>query len=88
MNEPLSTTMAPTTETEQPVETGSGGGVRWGAILVWGGVAALLLVLGWGLLNANATRPEAGNPAPNFELQFFDGYGWKDLHILVAKCKM
>lgn len=79
MNEPLTTTMAPSAEAEKPAETETQGSVRWGAILVWGGVAALLLVLGWGLLNANATRPEAGNPAPNFELQFFDGYGWKDL---------
>lgn len=77
MNEPLSTTVDPATGAEESTETQNG--VRWGAVLVWGGVAALLLVLGWGLLNANATRPEPGNPAPDFELQYFDGYGWNDL---------
>jgi cytochrome c biogenesis protein CcmG/thiol:disulfide interchange protein DsbE len=53
--------------------------IRWGRILVWVGVFALLALLGWGLLNANAERPEAGVTAPTFDMQFFDGYGWKDL---------
>lgn len=77
MNEPISSTMAPVTE-EAQTETTSGG-VRWGTILVWGGVIALLAVLGWGLLNATATRPEAGASAPDFQMQFFDGYEWQNM---------
>ena len=77
MNEPITTRLAP--GAEQAETTGQNGGVRWGPILVWGGIVALLAVLGWGLLNATATRPEAGATAPDFEMQFFDGYRWQDL---------
>lgn len=79
MNEPISTTMTPVQETAKTEETGRN--IRWGAILVWGGIIALLGVLGWGLLNATATQPEAGDPAPNFEMQFFNGYEWQDQPI-------
>lgn len=47
-------------------------------LLIWGGIVALLALLAWGLQNADATRPEPGVPAPTFELQYFDGYGWRD----------
>lgn len=77
MNEPISTTMAPVQESDetQPARRN----IRWGAVLVWGGIVALLALLGWGLLNATATRPDSGDAAPSFEMQFFDGYEWNDL---------
>jgi cytochrome c biogenesis protein CcmG/thiol:disulfide interchange protein DsbE len=30
------------------------------------------------LINANKTRPEAGQVAPDFTVQFFDGYEWQN----------
>lgn len=45
-------------------------------IAVWVVVIGLLALLGWGLLQTNATRPEVGQPAPAFNLEFFDGYEW------------
>ncbi|HSM55768.1 MAG TPA: TlpA disulfide reductase family protein [Candidatus Sulfomarinibacteraceae bacterium] len=53
--------------------------IRWGRILIWVGIVALLALLGWGLLQANATRPEAGAGAPDFEMQYFQGYEWRDM---------
>lgn len=47
-----------------------------GKYLAWLGVISLLVVLGWGLLQATAERPDG--TAPNFEMQFFDGYEWQD----------
>ncbi|MDT8305177.1 MAG: TlpA disulfide reductase family protein [Anaerolineae bacterium] len=44
--------------------------------LIWLGVAALLALLAWGLLKAGETRPEGGASAPEFTVQFFDGYEW------------
>ena len=52
--------------------------IGWGSILLWGSLVALLALLGWGLLRANATRPEAGQPAPQFDMEFFDGYSWEN----------
>jgi cytochrome c biogenesis protein CcmG/thiol:disulfide interchange protein DsbE len=66
-------------EKEAPAaEKSVGGGLRPSRLLIWGGIIALLALLGWGLQNANATRPAPGDPAPTFELQYFDGYGWQD----------
>jgi cytochrome c biogenesis protein CcmG/thiol:disulfide interchange protein DsbE len=46
------------------------------SIVVWVLVLGLLAVLGWGLIQTNAPRPEVGEQAPAFNLEFFDGYGW------------
>ncbi len=48
---------------------------RWSIL---GGLitVAILFLLGWGLINTNRTRPEPGQMAPAFEVQFFDGYDW------------
>jgi cytochrome c biogenesis protein CcmG/thiol:disulfide interchange protein DsbE len=51
---------------------------RWGVVALWVAVISLLAMLGWGLVNVNATRPEAGEQAPAFDVQFFDGYEWQD----------
>lgn len=45
-------------------------------IFVWVGVIGLLALLGWGLLQTNASRPEVGQLAPKFNLEFFEGYEW------------
>lgn len=51
---------------------------RWPVILMWTGIISLLALLGWGLLQTNATRPEAGQPAPDFDVEFFNGYEWEN----------
>lgn len=53
--------------------------VRWTMIALWASVVLILAVLAWGLVNANATRPEAGQQAPVFNVEFFDGYEWENL---------
>ena len=47
-----------------------------GSIMVWVLIIGLLAVLGWGLVQTNAPRPEAGEQAPAFNLEFFEGYDW------------
>jgi len=49
----------------------------WGIAAIWIAVFSLLLLLGWGLLKSNETRPEAGEVAPNLDMQYFDGYEWE-----------
>lgn len=51
---------------------------RWGVIILWTAVISLLALLGWGLVNVNATRPEAGEQAPLFDVQFFNGFEWQE----------
>lgn len=51
---------------------------RLSTILLWVAVIGLLALVGWGLLNANKTRPEAGQTAPEFAVQYFDGYEWEN----------
>lgn len=50
-------------------------------LLIWAGVVALLGLLGWGLLKAGETRPEAGDLAPIFSVELFDGYEWEGQEI-------
>lgn len=83
MNETISTTSPATSQAagDKAPETetsGEGRSIRWGTILVWAGVIALLALLGWGLLNVSEGRPDAGVEAPTFDVQFFDGYGWQE----------
>ena len=47
------------------------------SILVWVVVIGVLSLLGWGLVQSTAPRPEVGEPAPAFELEFFEGYEWQ-----------
>jgi cytochrome c biogenesis protein CcmG/thiol:disulfide interchange protein DsbE len=51
--------------------------IRWSSVALWLFVFSLLALLGWGLINSNATRPEAGQKAPDFEMAFFNGYEWE-----------
>jgi cytochrome c biogenesis protein CcmG/thiol:disulfide interchange protein DsbE len=63
---------APKTEEAKPQRS------RWGVIALWVAVISLLALLGWGLVNVNATRPEAGEKAPAFDVEFFNGYEWEE----------
>ena len=69
MSESIKTTVK--SEEEKPRRT------RWGVVALWAAVLSLLLLLGWGLVNVNATRPEAGEQAPPFDVAFFNGYEWE-----------
>ena len=51
--------------------------IRWTTVASWAAIFLVLATLGWGLINATATRPEAGQPAPDFSARFFDGYEWE-----------
>ena len=83
MNETLPRTAATTGEpAKAKSESGAtiqGPGIRWSSILIWGAIVVFLAILGWGLINSSATRPEAGATAPDFQMQFFDDYRWNDL---------
>lgn len=66
------------------------GRFRLPVILMWAGIISLLALLGWGLMRTNATRPEAGQPAPDLQVEFFNGYEWEnkpaaDLQDLAGK---
>ncbi len=52
-------------------------GLHWTHIAMWAAIFGLLALLGWGLMTANETRPEAGQPAPDFTVEFFNGYEWE-----------
>ena len=63
----------------QPAETEEKkGGMKVSTILLWVAVIGILALVGWGLYNANQTRPETGQTAPDFTVQYFDGYQWED----------
>ena len=51
--------------------------IRWTTVALWAAIFLVLATLGWGLINATATRPEAGQSAPDFSARFFDGYEWE-----------
>jgi cytochrome c biogenesis protein CcmG/thiol:disulfide interchange protein DsbE len=45
---------------------------KWGRILAWGSLLALLLLVGLGLIRAQRPIVEIGSPAPDFVLTTFD----------------
>lgn len=51
--------------------------VRWTAVIMWAVVLGILAVLGWGLINSTAPRPEVGEKAPDFTVEFFTGHEWQ-----------
>ncbi|MFL7838249.1 MAG: TlpA family protein disulfide reductase [Candidatus Promineifilaceae bacterium] len=68
-----STETDPTTVGEQ-----KSGKIRWTMIALWAAVIGLLALLGWGLMKTNTARPEPGQAAPYFDVEFFNGYEWED----------
>lgn len=63
-------------ETTPAVEAPPKRQIRWTTAVMWFLVLGVLAMLGWGLINANAPRPEVGQPAPDFKIEFFEGYEW------------
>lgn len=47
-------------------------GIRWGRVAIWGVVAAVLVFLTIGLVNAFSSQPTEGT-APDFTLETYDG---------------
>lgn len=45
-------------------------------VAIWVVIIALLALIAWGLFNNSQERPIVGAAAPDFEIQFFDGYAW------------
>lgn len=50
-------------------------------LLMWTAIFLVLSLSGWALFNNNKPRPEAGQPAPHFSMQFFTGYEWETRQI-------
>ena len=50
---------------------------RWGVIIIVGMSVIFVAILAMGMFNSRVDRPD--DVAPDFEMQFFDGYEWKDL---------
>ncbi len=69
--------MSEITQTPAQTDESKPGKIRWTSVALWAAVIGLLALLGWGLLKTNATRPEAGQPAPYFDAEFFNGYEWE-----------
>ena len=67
--------------TPTPAEEAPRRPFRWSMIALWVAVIGILAVLAWGLINTNATRPEVGQTAPGFDVEFFDGYGWENRSV-------
>ncbi len=59
------------TEIEK-IETNEKTGPKWGHILAWGGLLALMLLVGLGLLKAQQPIIKIGAAAPDFVLTTFD----------------
>jgi cytochrome c biogenesis protein CcmG/thiol:disulfide interchange protein DsbE len=60
-----------------PTEVAPRRKIRWTMIALWAAVIFILGILAWGLINTTATRPEVGQTAPDFDVEFFDGYEWE-----------
>lgn len=74
MNETLQNSNV--TDTNAPTEATPRRPFRWSMLALWLAVISILAVLAWGLLNTTASRPEVGQVAPDFDVEFFDGYEW------------
>jgi cytochrome c biogenesis protein CcmG/thiol:disulfide interchange protein DsbE len=51
--------------------------IRWTMVALWAAVLFIIGILAWGLINTTAARPEVGQTAPDFDVEFFDGYEWE-----------
>jgi cytochrome c biogenesis protein CcmG/thiol:disulfide interchange protein DsbE len=63
--------------TTTPAEAAPRRKIRWTMIALWAAIIFILGILAWGLINTNAARPEVGQTAPDFDVEFFDGYEWE-----------
>ncbi len=67
------------TQEQNAPEKPSAGKFSLTTIGLWAVLIGVLALVGWGLINANASRPEAGQPAPGFQMEYFNGYEWDGL---------
>jgi hypothetical protein len=51
--------------------------IRWTMVALWAAVLFIIAILAWGLINTTAARPEVGQTAPDFDVEFFNGYEWE-----------
>ena len=65
-------------------QTEENSGPKWGRILAWGGLLALMLLVGLGLMKAQRPIVEVGAPAPDFVMTTFDDQKI-DSHNLLGK---
>ena len=72
----MSETVPTTQPAAEPARPAARRPLRLWLVLLIVGVLALLALLGWGLANTTAERPEVGQTAPGFDVEFFDGYNW------------
>ncbi len=68
MPEPADPTTSTTEETKKP---------HWGVIVIVAVSVIFVAVLALGMFNSRVDRPD--DVAPDFEMQFFDGYEWQNL---------
>jgi cytochrome c biogenesis protein CcmG/thiol:disulfide interchange protein DsbE len=52
-------------------------GFRWTTAAIWFGLLTIIAVLGWSLIQVQKGQPTT--TAPDFEMQFFDGYDWQGM---------
>jgi cytochrome c biogenesis protein CcmG/thiol:disulfide interchange protein DsbE len=72
-------------ESSNPIpETVSKNGIRWGQLIVWVGVLALLALVGVQLFRKQQGPMQLGQPAPTFSLTSFDGQAY-DISQLKGK---
>lgn len=65
----MSESLPPETDTEEAAPAKRS---RWFYVVI-GGIGVFVAILALGLFRANQTQPTSG-PAPDFELEFFEGY--------------
>ena len=51
----------------------------WVQIIIWGFLAALLVLVGFGLKRARNPMAEVGKPVPDFDLVFYEGYEYGNI---------
>ncbi len=70
-------TEAPVTEETNETDEKKSRSISVTAVIIWAVILGVLALLGWGLINSTAPRPEVGEPAPEINLEFFEGYEWQ-----------
>lgn len=70
-------TEAPVTEETNETDEKKSRSISVTAVIIWAVILGILALLGWGLINSTAPRPEAGEQAPEINLEFFEGYDWQ-----------
>ncbi len=70
-------TETPVTEDTNETDEEKPRSINAATVVIWAVIIGVLALLGWGLINSTAPRPEAGENAPEVDLEFFEGYDWQ-----------